>query len=93
MTHREYTLTVETPIYESIGETKAIYKNVGETLTVSQENFLKLQKGEDIAFAKVAGHGMYSSVIYDKSNFANEVTYTEVTVSYGTAKLGKRKPK
>jgi hypothetical protein len=36
---------------------------------------------------------MTATVTFGKENFANEVTYTEVTVSTGVAKLGKRKSK
>jgi len=93
MTHREFTLTVEHPIYESLDSVKAVYKAKGETLTLNQQDFDRIKEGHDIIRHTVAGHGMYASVTFGKENFANEVTYTEVTVSTGTAKLGKRKPK
>jgi len=93
MTHREYTLTVESPIYEEMGGIKATHKGVGETMTFSQQDFDRIKKGEDIVRHVVAGHGMYASVTFNKGNFTNEVTYTEVTVSTGVAKLGKRKSK
>jgi hypothetical protein len=36
---------------------------------------------------------MTASAVFGKENFVNEVAYTEVTVSTGVAKLGKRKAK
>ena len=94
MTHREYTLTVENPIYESLdSETKAVYKKVGQTVTLNQQDFDRIKEGHDIVRHTVAGHGMYASITFGKENFANEVTYTEVTISKGTVKLGKRKSK
>ena len=94
MTHREYTLTVEKTIYESLdANTKAVYLDKGETITLSQTDFETIQGGNDIVRYVSAGHGMTASVTFNKENFANEVQYTEVTVSTGVAKLGKRKSK
>ena len=93
MTHREYTLTVEHPIYESLDSIKALYKGKGETLTLNQKDFDTIKEGREIIRYVNAGHGMTSSATFSKENFANEVTYTEVTVSTGIAKLGKRKDK
>ena len=94
MTHREYTLTVEHPIYESLDSTtKAVYKGKGQTVTLNQQDFDRIKEGHDIVRHTVAGHGMYASITFGKENFANEVTYTEVTISKGTVKLGKRKSK
>lgn len=93
MIYREYTLTVEKTIYEDMRAIKATHKGVGETLTLNQQDFDLIKKGEDIVRHVNAGHGMYASVTFNKENFANEVTYAEVTVSTGVAKLGKRKAK
>jgi len=94
MTHREYTLIVEHPIYERLDSTtKAVYYNVGEAITLNQADFEKIKGGNDIVRYVSAGHGMTATVTFSKENFANEVTYTEVTVSTGVAKLGKRKSK
>ena len=94
MTHREYTLTVEHPIYESLdSETKAVYKRKGQTVTLNQQDFDRIKEGHDIIRHTVAGHGLYALITFGKENFANEVTYTEVTISKGTVKLGKRKSK
>lgn len=93
MTHREYTLTVEHPIYERIGDTKAIHRNIGETLTLNREDFERIKEGHDIIRYVTAGHGMTASVTFGKENFANEVAYTEVIINTGIAKLGKRKSK
>jgi hypothetical protein len=104
MSHREYTLTVEHPIYETLGPIKVIYKDKGQTVTLSQQDFDRIKKGHDIVRTVVAGHGETSTIwwrspetvttiTFGKENFANEVTYTEVTISKGVAKLGKRKSK
>ena len=94
MTHREYTLTVEHPIYESLdSETKAVIRGKGQTVTLNQQDFDRIKEGHDIVRHVVAGHGEFASITFGKENFANEVTYTEVTISKGTAKLGKRKSK
>ena len=94
MTHREYTLIVEHPIYERLDSTtKAVYKKVGEAITLNQTDFETIKEGHDIIRYVSAGHGMTASVTFGKENFSNEVDYTEVTVETGTAKLGKRKSK
>ena len=94
MTHREYTLTVEKTIYESLdSETKAVYKGKGQTVTLNEQDFDRIKAGQEISRTTVAGHGMYATITFGKENFANEVTYTEVTISKGTVKLGKRKSK
>ena len=93
MTHREYTLTVEHPIYESLAGIKAVHKSIGQTVTLNQQDFDRIKEGHDIVRHVVAGHGEFTSITFGKENFANEVTYTEVTVSTGTSKLGKRKSK
>ena len=94
MTHREYTLTVEYPIYERLdSDTKAVHKHVGQTVTLNREDFEKIKEGHDIIRYVTAGHGMTASVTFGKENFANDVAYTDVTVETGIAKLGKRKSK
>ena len=94
MTHREYTLTVEKTIYEHLdANTKAVHLAEGETLTINQQDFDKIKEGHDIIRYVSAGQGMTASAVFGKENFANEVTYTEVTVYTGVAKLGKRKAK
>jgi hypothetical protein len=94
MTHREYTLTVEKTIYENLdANTKAVYLDKGETITLSQVDFETIKEGHDIIRYVSAGHGMTATVTFSKENFSNEVDYTEVTVETGTAKLGKRKSK
>jgi len=93
MTHREYTLTVEKTIYESLAGIKAVHKNIGQTVTLNQQDFDRIKEGRDIVRHVVAGHGEFASITFGKENFSNEVTYTEVTVYTGVAKLGKRKSK
>ena len=94
MTHREYTLTVEYPIYERLdSDTKAVHKHVGQTMTLNREDFERIKEGHDIIRYVTAGHGMTALVTFGKENFANEVAYTDVTIETGIAKLGKRKSK
>jgi seryl-tRNA(Sec) selenium transferase len=94
MTHREYTLTVEHPIYERLdSDTKAVHKHVGQTMTLNREDFERIKEGHDIIRYVTAGHGMTASVTFGKENFSNEVAYTDVTIETGIAKLGKRKSK
>jgi hypothetical protein len=64
-----------------------------ETLTLDQKDFVSLLNGESFVRYVNAGQGMTATVTFSKENFANEVTYTEVTVSTGVAKLGKGKGK
>ena len=95
MTHREYTLTVVHPIYERIGNATVAttHKHVGQTMTLNVEDFERIKEGHDIIRYVTVGHGMTASVTFGKENFANEVAYTDVTISSGIAKLGKRKSK
>ena len=94
MTHREYTLTVEKTIYESLdANTKAVHLDKGETLTLDQKDFVSLLNGESFVRYVNAGQGMTATVTFSKETVANEVTYTDVTVSTGVAKLGKGKGK
>ena len=95
MTHIEYTLTVEKTIYEHLdANTKAVHLDKGETLTLNRNEFIDLLDSEDIIrYVQRCYLGMTATVTFSKENFANEVTYTEVTVSTGVAKLGKRKSK
>ena len=94
MTHREYTLTVELPIFERLdSDTKAVHKHVGQTVTLNREDFEKIKSGQTISYDVIAGHGTYAEVSFNKDNFANEVSYVDVTVETGIAKLGKRKSK
>ena len=93
MTHREYTLTVENPIYETLGDIKAVHKHVGQTMTLNREDFEKIKSGQTISRDVLAGQGMYAEVSFSKDNFTNEVSYVDVTIETGIAKLGKRKSK
>ena len=92
MIHKEFTLTVKETIYERLDSTtKAVAYKKGDCITIGEENFNRLKAGETIAFAKIAGHGMYASVEYDKYNFENEVAVNIIETSTAIAKLGQRK--
>jgi len=89
MVHTEFKLIVKKEITENSGRNifPVIFK-VGDTFTVDEKTFLNLQGGEKIT--RFTNEG---SIEFDKYNFENEVSYTEVTVNYGTRKLGQRKNK
>jgi hypothetical protein len=89
MVHTEFKLIVKKEILEFSGRSVTpVHYNIGDTITVNEETFLNLQAGETIKRFTREG-----SIEFDKYNFENEVQYTEVTVSYGTRKLGQRKNK
>ena len=89
MIHTEYKLTVKKEIKESSGrEVYPVKYKVGDTLTVDESTFLSIQAGETISQFTQEG-----IIKFDKYFFENEVAYTEVTVQYGTRRLGQRKAK
>jgi hypothetical protein len=89
MVHTEFKLIVKKEILEFSGRSVTpVHYKIGDTITVNEETFLNLQAGETIKRFTQEG-----SIEFDKYNFENEVQYTEVTVSYGTRKLGQRKNK
>jgi hypothetical protein len=89
MVHSEFKLIVKKEITENSGRNifPVIYK-IGQTLTVDELTFDALQSGETII--KFTNEG---TIQFDKYNFENEVSYTEVTIQYGIRKLGQRKNK
>ena len=89
MTHTEFKLIVKNPILESAGySTKPVHYKVGDSITVDEQTFLNLQSGQTIE--RFTREGI---IQFDKYNFENEVSYTEVTISQGKRKLGQRKNK
>jgi hypothetical protein len=88
MTHTEYILTVKTEILEYAFHWNTAHYKIGDTITLDEPTFLRLQSGEIINRFTREG-----SIAFDKYNFENEVQYTSVTVQYGTKKLGQRKNK
>jgi hypothetical protein len=88
MTHREFKLVAKQDIKEYSHGIETNYLEKGESLTVTEDDFEKLQKNETIERWTREG-----SVKIDKYMFENEVAYTQVTVEYGTRKLGQRKNK
>jgi hypothetical protein len=89
MVHSEFKLIVKKEITENSGRNifPVIYK-IGQTLTVDELTFDALQSGETIT-----RHTNEGTIQFDKYNFENEVSYTEVTIQYGIRKLGQRKNK
>ena len=89
MTHREFTLIVTKAITENSGrEVYPVIYKVGDILTLNEKQFDDLQSGSTITFYTNEG-----IIEFDKYNFKNEVSFTEITVQYGTRKLGQRKKK
>jgi hypothetical protein len=87
MVHTEFKLIVKKEILEYSGrDVTPVHYSIGDTITVDESTFLNLQSGETIKRFTREG-----SIEFDKYNFENEVQYTEVTVAYGTRKLGQRK--
>jgi hypothetical protein len=89
MVHKEFKLIVTKAITENSGRNifPVIFK-IGDTFTVDETTFNSLQSGETTK--RFTQEGI---IEFDKYNFENEVSYTEITVQYGTRKLGQRKNK
>jgi len=89
MVHKEFKLIVTKAITENSGRNifPVIFK-IDDTFTVDETTFNSLQSGETIK--RFTQEGI---IEFDKYNFKNEVSYTEITVQYGTRKLGQRKNK
>ena len=89
MVHKEFNLIVKDEILENAGYSRtAVHYKVGDVLTVDEDTFNRLQSGNFVE--RYTREGI---IRFDKYNFENEVSYTEVTVQYGTRKLGQRKNK
>ena len=89
MTHKEFTLIVTKAITENSGrEVYPVIYKVGDTLTLNEKQFDDIQSGSTLTFYTNEG-----IMEFDKYNFKNEVSFTEITVQYGTRKLGQRKKK
>ena len=88
MNHREFILVANQDIKEYTHGIETNYLEKGQSITVTEDVFEKLQKNETIE--RWTREGM---VKIDKYMFENEVAYTPVTIEYGTRKLGQRKNK
>lgn len=94
MTHKEYTLTVQHPIYSFLdATTKAVQYKDGDKITVSEEEMEKLKNSEIISKMRIAGHGVYDTIKYNKYNFYNTVEVRIIETSLTEAKLGQRQNK
>ena len=89
MVHKEFKLIVKKAITENSGRNifPIIYK-IGDTFIVDETTFQRLQLNDTIT--RFTNEG---SIQFDKYNFENEVSFTEVSVQYGIKKLGQRKNK
>ena len=87
MVHKEFKLTVKNTIFEDAGYgRKAVHYQTGDSVTVDEATFDKLQSGTFIE--RYTREGI---ITFDKYDFENEVAVTTVTVEYSTRKLGQRK--
>lgn len=87
MTHKEFKLTVKKDIMESAGYNRqAVKYHVGDTMIVDEATFERIQSGNFVE--RMTREGF---IHFDKYNFENEVSFTAVTVEYGTRRLGQRK--
>jgi hypothetical protein len=87
MTHKEFKLIVKKEITENSGrEVFPVKFKIGDTFIVDEPTFNSLQSNDTIT--RYTREGRYE---FDKYNFENEVSYTEITITYGTRKLGQRK--
>jgi len=86
MVHREYKLKVVKDIVILSGrDVTPVHYAAAQEISVDQDTWERLKKGETIEKPVYDGF-----IRYNKKNFANEVQWTEVAVSYGIAKLGLR---
>ena len=86
MVHREYKLkVVKDIVIHSRRAVTPVKYDAAQEISVDQETWERLKKGETIEKPVYDGF-----IRYNKKNFANEVQWTEVAVSYGIAKLGLR---
>ena len=88
MTHREFILVANRDIKEYSRGIEVVSIKEGGTITVSEDTFNRLQGNEIIEV-----HTRCGVISYDKYMFDNEVKFTQVTVEYGSRKLGQRKDK
>jgi hypothetical protein len=88
MTHKEFILVAKEDVKEYTHNIETTYLKKGESITVDEYVFEKLQKNETIKRWTREGH-----VDLNKYMFENEVACTIVTIEYSTRKLGQRKNK
>jgi len=88
MTHKEFILVANQDIKEFSRGIEVVSIAKGDSITVSEDLFNRLQSSETIKTYTREG-----ILEYDKYMFENEVKFTAVTVEYGTRKLGQRKNK
>jgi hypothetical protein len=88
MTHREFILVANQDIKEFSRGIEVVSIQQGRSIVVSEDIFNKLQSNETIKVYTREG-----VLEYDKYMFDNEVKFTQVTVEYGSRKLGQRSNK
>jgi hypothetical protein len=88
MTHREFILVANQDIKEHSRGIDVVSIKQGSSITVSEDVFNRLQSNETIKIYLREG-----VLEYNKYMFDNEVKFTQVTVEYGSRRLGQRKDK
>ena len=88
MTHREFILVANQDIKEFSRGIEVVSIKQGSSITVSEDTFNRLQSNETIKVYTREGVLEYGKYMFD-----NEVKFTQVTVEYGSRKLGQRSNK
>lgn len=85
MNHREFSLTVKSPIHEKSdrpGTQGKLFLGPGEILKVSEEDFKSLRSGRSVIRMTREGYAEL-----DKGFFESEASYVMVSVTYGKKSL------
>ena len=82
-TECKYTLIVKNKILEHAGySTPGVHYRVGDTMTVDENTFIRLQLGDIIE--RFTREGI---IKFSKNDFEENVKYTQITIKHGTRKL------
>jgi len=89
MTTTHYHLTFAENVYEYSGtkwHAEAVVFKIGQTIDLNEADFAALKAGQELQRYTRSG-----AFTLNKSCFENEVSFTQVQITTGTAKLGNRK--
>ena len=86
MTTTHYHLTFAENVYEYSGTAEAVVFKIGQTIDLNEADFAALKAGQELQRYTRSG-----AFTLNKSCFENEVSFTQVQITTGTAKLGNRK--
>jgi len=87
MIHREFKVTVTEPIREVSGrEVQPVRYNIGQEISLRQDEWDQLKRGEIVERATMEGF-----IRFDKYHFANGVRVIEIEIRESELKLGNTK--